>query len=62
MTKSKTSKLRNDASSSNCELVESGLPEAELAAGERLLSVEINPVLALPDGAYALDAVIELRA
>lgn len=30
------------------------------AAGERLQSVDLNPVLALPDGAYALDAVIEL--
>jgi hypothetical protein len=31
-------------------------------AGPRLLSVDLNPVLALPagEGAYALDAVIEL--
>ena len=31
------------------------------AAGPRLVSVDLNPVLALPDGAYALDAVIELE-
>jgi len=33
------------------------------AAGERLLSIDLNPVLALPQGqgAYALDAVIELN-
>lgn len=33
-------------------------------AGPRLLSVELNPVLAMPDsgGAYALDAVLELEA
>ena len=30
------------------------------AAGERLRSVDLNPVLALPSGAYALDAVIEV--
>lgn len=30
------------------------------AAGPRLASVDLNPVLALPDGAFALDAVIEL--
>lgn len=33
-----------------------------VAAGDRLQSVDLNPVLALPDGAYALDAVIELTA
>ena len=32
------------------------------AAGDRLQSVDLNPVLALPDGAYALDAVIEIAA
>ena len=32
-----------------------------VAAGDRLQSVDLNPVLALPDGAYALDAVIEVR-
>ena len=33
------------------------------AAGARLLSIDLNPVLALPQGqgAYALDAVIELN-
>ncbi|MDT7953468.1 MAG: acetate--CoA ligase family protein, partial [Acetobacteraceae bacterium] len=31
------------------------------AAGDRLQSVDLNPVLALPDGAYALDAVIEVQ-
>ena len=30
------------------------------AAGPRLRSIDLNPVLALPEGAYALDAVIEL--
>ena len=30
------------------------------AAGPRLQSIDLNPVLALPDGAYALDAAIEL--
>ncbi|MEI2385290.1 acetate--CoA ligase family protein [Breoghania sp. JC706] len=30
------------------------------AAGPRLVSIDLNPVLALPDGAFALDAVIEL--
>ena len=30
-------------------------------AGERLTSVDLNPVLALPTGAYALDAVIEME-
>ena len=29
-------------------------------AGPRLLAVDLNPVLALPDGAYALDAVVAL--
>ncbi len=29
-------------------------------AGPRLQSIDLNPVLALPDGAYALDAVIDL--
>lgn len=37
-----------------------GLSQWAAAAGERLLSVDLNPVLALPDGAYALDAVIEV--
>ena len=33
------------------------------ATGARLLSIDLNPVLALPQGqgAYALDAVIELN-
>ncbi|MCW8086252.1 acetate--CoA ligase family protein [Sabulicella glaciei] len=31
-------------------------------AGPRLLSVDVNPVLVLPEGAYAADAVIELDA
>ena len=30
------------------------------AAGPRLRAVDLNPVLALPDGAYALDAVVEI--
>ncbi len=30
-------------------------------AGPRLRSVDLNPVLALPDGAFALDAVIEVE-
>ena len=30
------------------------------SAGPRLASVDLNPVLGLPDGAFALDAVIEL--
>ncbi|KMO25084.1 acyl-CoA synthetase, partial [Methylobacterium indicum] len=30
------------------------------AAGPRLRAVDLNPVLALPEGAYALDAVIEI--
>ncbi|MBB1492848.1 MULTISPECIES: acetate--CoA ligase family protein [unclassified Paracoccus (in: a-proteobacteria)] len=30
------------------------------AAGPRLVSIDLNPVVALPSGAYALDAVIEL--
>jgi hypothetical protein len=29
------------------------------AAGPRLRAIDLNPVLALPDGAFALDAVIE---
>ncbi len=29
-------------------------------AGPRLRAVDLNPVLALPDGAYALDAVVEI--
>lgn len=37
-----------------------GLSQWAVAAGDRLLSVDLNPVLALPDGAYALDAVIEV--
>jgi acyl-CoA synthetase (NDP forming) len=34
------------------------------AAGDRLASIDLNPVLAMPEGqgAYALDAVIELNA
>ena len=32
-----------------------------VAAGPRLRAVDINPVFALPDGAYAADAVIELE-
>ncbi len=32
------------------------------AAGPRLRAIDLNPVLALPDGAYALDAVIEIDA
>ncbi len=30
------------------------------AAGPRLRAVDLNPVLALPDGAYALDAVVDI--
>jgi hypothetical protein len=30
------------------------------SAGPRLRSIDLNPVLAMPDGAYALDAVIEV--
>ncbi|MBP1847249.1 hypothetical protein J2046_005533 [Rhizobium petrolearium] len=30
-----------------------------VAAGPRLRAIDLNPVLALPDGAFALDAVIE---
>ena len=30
-------------------------------AGDRLVSVDLNPVLALAEGAYALDAVIEME-
>ena len=37
-----------------------GLSQWAVAAGDRLLSVDLNPVLALPEGAYALDAVIEV--
>jgi hypothetical protein len=29
-------------------------------AGPRLRSIDLNPVFALPDGAYAADAVIEI--
>jgi len=32
------------------------------AAGPRLLSAEINPLLVLPEGAFGLDAVVELDA
>ncbi|MEO1988960.1 MAG: acetate--CoA ligase family protein [Martelella sp.] len=32
------------------------------AAGPRLRAIDLNPVLALPDGAFALDAVIECDA
>ncbi len=38
----------------------SRLSQWAVAAGDRLQSVDLNPVLALPGGAYALDAVIEL--
>lgn len=38
------------------------LSQWAVAAGDRLQSVDLNPVLALPDGAYALDAVIEVSA
>ncbi len=38
------------------------LSQWAVAAGDRLQSVDLNPVLALPDGAYALDAVIEVTA
>ena len=38
----------------------SRLSQFAVAAGPRLQSVDLNPVLALPDGAYALDAVIEI--
>ena len=31
------------------------------AAGPRLRSVDLNPVLAMPDGAYAVDAVVEIN-
>jgi acyl-CoA synthetase (NDP forming) len=33
-----------------------------VAAGPRLRAVDINPVLALPEGAFAADAVIEMEA
>ena len=36
------------------------LSQWAIAAGDRLQSIDLNPVLALPDGAYALDAVIEV--
>ncbi len=36
------------------------LSQWAVAAGDRLQSVDLNPVLALSDGAYALDAVIEV--
>ena len=36
------------------------LSQWAVAAGDRLQSVDLNPVVALPDGAYALDAVIEV--
>ena len=36
------------------------LSQWAVAAGDRLRSVDLNPVLALPEGAWALDAVIEL--
>jgi len=39
-----------------------GLSQWAVAAGDRLLSVDLNPVLALLDGVYALDAVIEVAA
>ncbi|MGY4167729.1 acetate--CoA ligase family protein [Bradyrhizobium sp. USDA 4529] len=32
------------------------------AAGRRLRAIDLNPVLALPEGAYALDAVIEIES
>ena len=38
------------------------LSQWAVAAGDQLRSVDLNPVLALPDGAYALDAVIEVAA
>ena len=38
----------------------SHLSQWAVAAGPRLVSVDLNPVLALSDGAYALDAVIEV--
>lgn len=38
----------------------SRLSQFAAQAGPRLLSIDLNPVLAMPDGAYALDAVIEL--
>lgn len=31
------------------------------AAGPRLVSIDLNPVIALPEGAFAADAVIEVR-
>ena len=30
--------------------------------GPRLMAVDLNPVLAMPTGAYAVDAVIEVGA
>jgi hypothetical protein len=40
----------------------SGLSTFAAAARPRLRAIDLNPVLALPDGAYALDAVIEIEA
>ena len=42
----------------------SRLSRFAVGAGERLVSIDLNPVLAMPEGqgAYALDAVIELDA
>jgi acyl-CoA synthetase (NDP forming) len=39
----------------------SQLSRFAVGAGDRLVSIDLNPVLAMPDGAYALDAVIELE-
>ncbi|MDW8313337.1 MAG: acetate--CoA ligase family protein [Rhodovarius sp.] len=38
----------------------SALSAFAVAAGPRLLSVDVNPVLALPEGCWAADAVLEL--
>lgn len=38
------------------------LSQFAVAAGPRLQSIDLNPVLATPDGAYALDAVIEIAS
>ena len=38
----------------------SRLSQFAIAAGPRLASIDLNPVLAMPDGAYAVDAVLEV--
>jgi hypothetical protein len=38
----------------------SALSSFAVAAGPRLRAVDVNPLLVLPEGAYAADAVVEL--